>query len=111
MKTVLFSVLVAVLSVAAINTALAQGAQMGMHKNMPVFSDIDLNGDGSVVADEFYQARAKHMAERAKQGGKMKNAGNAPSFEDIDTDGDSEISADEFAAHQAAEMSEKGKHK
>ena len=111
MKKIIFSVLVAVMSVATMNTALAQGAQMGMHKNMPAFSDIDLNGDGSVVADEFYQARAKHMAERAKQGGKMKNAGNAPSFEDIDTNGDSEISSDEFEAHQAAEMNEKRKHK
>lgn len=106
MKKIFLPLLVAVVSVAVTGTALAQDAQKGMHRNMPVFSDIDLNGDGGIVADEFYKARAERMAERARQGGKMKNAANAPSFEDIDTDGNAEISPDEFES-QRAKMREK----
>lgn len=73
----------------------------GMGRNMPAFADIDANGDGSIVAEEFYAMRARHMAERAKQGGKLRNAGNAPAFEQLDKDGDGKVSPEEFAAHQA----------
>lgn len=72
----------------------------GNGKKMHTFADIDLNEDGAIVAEEFYKARANHMAERAAAGGKMKNAANAPTFESIDSDGDGEISPQEFAAHQ-----------
>ena len=78
----------------------------GRHHKMPSFADIDLNGDGAIVATEFYEARAARMAERAKAGGKMKKAANAPTFESIDLDDNGEVSAEEFAAHQA-EMKEK----
>ncbi len=78
---------------------------------MPKFADIDLDGNGVVVAPEFYEARAKHMAERAKAGGKMKNAANAPTFESIDLDDDGEISPEEFAAHQAEMMEKRGARK
>ena len=77
------------------------GQARGMGHNMPAFADVDANGDGSIVAEELYAMRARHMAERAKQGGKLRNAGNAPSFEAIDTDGDGKVSPEEFAAHQA----------
>ena len=78
--------------------------RMGPGPGMPDFSEFDLDADGSIVSAEFYEARAKHMAERAKAGGKMKHAANMPTFEDIDTDADGKISADEFAAHQAEKM-------
>jgi len=83
-----------------------QQAQMqkrrGMRRgrNMPIFSDFDLNGDGNIVENEFYQARNQRIAERAKQGYQMRNLGNAPSFADIDTNGNGKISAEEFTAHQ-----------
>jgi hypothetical protein len=108
MKQIAFSLLVAAIFLAGAVTASAQDMQKGMGKghNMPMFSDCDLNGDGVIVAEEFYEARGKRMAERAAEGGKMKNVANAPSFETIDTNGDGEISAEEFDAHKA-EMMEK----
>lgn len=78
-----------------------------MHKNMPSFADFDLDGNGAISSDEFYQARAERIAERAKEGRKMKNLANAPSFEDIDTDGDGAIRPEEFAAHQAEHMQQR----
>ena len=108
MKRIIFSLLIAAMSLAGAATASAQGGQQGMGKgsNMPMFSDCDLNGDGVIVAEEFYEARSKRMAEQAAKGGKMKNAANAPSFESIDTNDDGEISEEEFNAHKA-EMMEK----
>ena len=85
---------------------MGQGQGSGMNKgmNMPAFSDCDLNGDGKILEEEFYQARNKRMSERAEQGYQMKNAAMAPPFTVVDANGDGEISAEEFAAHQAKMM-------
>jgi len=77
------------------------GTGPGMGRNMPAFSDYDLNGDGKIVENEFNEARGKRISERAQQGYPMRNIGNAPAFTDIDTNGDGAISAEEFAAHQS----------
>jgi len=74
---------------------------MGRHKNMPAFTDFDLNADGRIDAEEFEQARNARIAERAQQGYMMKNLANAPTFEALDSDGDGAISPAEFSAHQA----------
>ena len=112
MRRAFFPILVAVMTVAVIVSApsSAQGQQQGMGKNMPSFTDFDLNGDEAISSDELYQARAERIAKHAVEGRKMKNLANMPSFEDIDTDADSAISRDEFAAHQAehkAKMSQR----
>lgn len=104
MKRITITLLLALLSITGAPPAFAQGTTPGKGTNMPVFSDIDLNGDGAIVATEFYQARSKRMAERAAKGGKLKNAANAPSFEDIDTDDNDKVTPDEFSAHQAEQM-------
>ncbi len=78
------------------------GPGMGMGRNMPVFAAFDLNGDGTLTETEFYEARAKRMADRAAQGYPMRNAGKAPAFSAIDTDGNGQVTPDEFAASQAA---------
>ena len=77
------------------------GRSQGMGRNMPNFSDFDLNADGVLRKEEFYDARAKRMYKRAEQGYPMRNAAKAPPFEDIDTNNDGKISPDEFSAHQA----------
>lgn len=89
-----------VLLLAVSGMAIASHHGQGKHHRMPAFADIDQDGNGVIVASEFYEARAARMAERAKAGGKMKNAANAPTFESIDLDDDGEISAEEFAHHQ-----------
>jgi len=68
---------------------------------MPAFSDYDLDGDGSIPEQEFYEARSKRMSERAEEGYQLRNVGKAPSFDDIDTNGDGLISEEEFLAQQA----------
>ena len=88
---------------------MGQGQGSGMNKgmNMPAFSDCDLNGDGKILEEEFYQARNKRMSERAEQGYQMKNAAMAPPFSVVDANGDGEISAEEFAAHQSQNLKNK----
>ncbi|MCW9014259.1 MAG: EF-hand domain-containing protein [Gammaproteobacteria bacterium] len=80
-----------------------QGMGQGMNRgrNMPSFADFDLNGDGVLKPEEFYDARAKRMYQRAEQGYPMRNAAKAPPFEQVDTNKDGVISTEEFAAHQA----------
>ena len=77
-----------------------QGMRNTQAKNMPAFSDYDLNADGGITQQEFNSARGARITERAQQGYMMKNLANAPSFMDVDTDANGVISSDEFAAHQ-----------
>lgn len=77
------------------------GRGMGMGRNMPTFSEYDLNGDGNITEQEFNEARTQRRSERAQQGYPMRNAGNAPTFKELDGNGDGVVNADEFAAHQA----------
>lgn len=77
------------------------GAGPGMGMGMPAFSDFDTNEDGSLTKQEFYDARAVHMRQRAQQGFPMRGAPFAPSFEAIDADADGQVSPEEFAAAQA----------
>ena len=79
----------------------SQGMGRGPGRNMPTFAEYDLNGDGKIVEQEFDEARAKRIGERAQQGYQMRNLDRAPSFKDLDSNGDGSISAEEFSAHQA----------
>ncbi len=86
-------------------TGMGQG--MGMGRNMPTFSEYDLDRDGKLIENEFNEARSKRRSERAQQGYQMRNIGNAPSFADIDTNDDGEINPEEFAAHQSRRRQQK----
>jgi Ca2+-binding EF-hand superfamily protein len=80
------------------------GPGMNQGRQMPTFAEFDLNGDGSLTSEEFYEARAQRMQQRTEQGYMMRNAPNAPDFESIDTNADGKVTPEEFAAHQAARM-------
>ena len=80
---------------------MGMGPGAGMGRNMPAFAEFDLNGDGALTEQEFYEARANRIAERSRQGYPMRNLQNAPSFETIDLSGDGLITPDEFSAGQA----------
>ncbi|MEW8559447.1 MAG: EF-hand domain-containing protein [Candidatus Thiodiazotropha sp.] len=69
--------------------------------DMPAFSDFDLNRDGILEQNEFEQARARRISERASQGYLMRNLANAPSFASIDSDGNGAVTPAEFKAAQA----------
>jgi len=85
---------------AGMGPGMGPGMGRGMGMNMPAFADFDRNGDGSLTKQEFYDARAQRMGERAAQGYPLRNAPNAPTFESIDTNGDGKVVPAEFAAHQ-----------
>ena len=96
-----------VLSIVSIAMIWAQGMGQGKGnkgkggmQNRPTFSTYDLNGDGKILQEEFYNAQAARMTQKANEGRQMRNAGNAPTFESIDTNGDKVITEDEFSAHQ-----------
>ena len=72
------------------------GPGMGRGMQMPEFTDFDIDGDGRLTAQEFYQSRAQRMADRAGQGYPLRNAPNAPSFESIDQNGDGSVGPEEF---------------
>jgi len=83
---------------------MGQGGRMrpGMGMQAPSFSEFDLNGDGGLTEQEFYDARAKRMRERARQGYPMYGAANAPTFQQMDGDGNGVVTPAEFADGQAA---------
>lgn len=63
------------------------------------FENFDANGDGYVSQEEFGQARANRVQQRAEQGGQFRNQANAPGFADIDSNGDGRLSREEVQAH------------
>lgn len=77
------------------------GMGRGPGRHMPSFDEFDLDGDGVLREQEFYQARTQRMSERAQQNYPMRNAPNAPEFGDLDADGDGRVTPEEFAAAQA----------
>ncbi len=79
---------------------MGQGKGRGGMQNRPTFATLDLNSDGKITQEEFTQAQAARMTQRANEGRQMKNAGNAPTFESIDSNGDQVVTPDEFSAFQ-----------
>ncbi|TWX67613.1 EF-hand domain-containing protein [Colwellia sp. C1TZA3] len=76
-----------------------KAAGMSKGRNMASFTKFDLNGDGVILKQEFYDARAARTKVGVKKGYPMRNLANAPSFEDIDSDGNGEILSEEFAQY------------
>ena len=74
------------------------GRGMGRGGDWPAFSDFDLNGDGRIDEEEFAEARAARVTERANQGRMLRGMATAPPFADLDTNGDGSLSPEEFAA-------------
>lgn len=88
---------------------LGKGMGNGMRKrgNQPVFSDFDANADNYITKQEFYDARNKRIAERAKQGFAMRGLATAPAFDDVDSNGDGKVSQDEFMSQRNAHMQDR----
>lgn len=92
----------AILGTSLAAPAFAQQGPGGGPGPMPAFADFDLNKDGRITEDEFNEARAARIADRAQKGYPMRGLQNAASFADIDTNRDGTLSPAEFATHQAA---------
>ncbi len=78
------------------------GMGQGMGRNMPVFTDFDLDKNGYLDEDEFIEARGARVGERAKQGRMMRGLSNMMQFSDFDLDVDGKVTPEEFAQGQAA---------
>lgn len=77
--------------------------------NMPAFSEFDLNSDGTITEQEFNDARALRIKERAEEGRMMRGMADGHAFSDLDTNHDGAVSPEEFAAHQAAQGMKMGR--
>jgi hypothetical protein len=81
-------------------TAVAQ-AQRGEGPDPMTFAEADQNGDGTLTEEEYLEARAERLANRAQAGYRMRMVSQAPDFSDLDLDGDGEVGPEEFARAQA----------
>lgn len=70
------------------------------------FSSMDRNGDGVVQEQEFYEAQAKNMEQRASENRMMKNAANAPQFSDMDLNNDGKVTNQEMDQFRSQRMME-----
>ena len=84
-----------------------KGKRMG-RPPQPVFADFDANTDNSLTEQEYYDARNKRIAARAKEGRQMRGLANMAAFSDIDGNGDSKVSQKEFTLF--VQEHEKSKH-
>lgn len=70
------------------------------------FSSMDANHNGTVSEQEFSQAQAKNMEQRASENRMMKNAANASQFSDIDLNHDGKITQEEMNQFRSQKMME-----
>ncbi len=70
------------------------------------FSFMDKNGDGVVQEQEFYEAQAKNMEQKAAENKMMRNAANAPQFSDIDLNQDGKVTQKELNQFRSKRMME-----
>ncbi|WP_320035071.1 EF-hand domain-containing protein [Halarcobacter sp.] len=91
-------------------------SSLGMAQDLPSrgpipFATYDVNSDGFVSQDEFYNIRAKRIQQKVDQGMPMRNVGNAPDFELFDTNGDGKLTELELIKGQNAMMQERRQNK
>ena len=81
--------------------------QKQVEEIMSKFQELDLDANGEISKQEFFDTKTANMTQKAQEGKDLKNAANAPAFEDIDANGDESISMEEFGmfamSHHAEE--------
>jgi len=99
--------LIGTVAIAALVGAVAAAPPQGPRGGPPAFSEIDLNNDGAITAEEFDTFHANRMAQRASQGYRMRNAGQHPRFQAMDLDGDNALTEQELYQWRAGRMGER----
>ena len=87
----------------AVSLASADSAITAARGPVP-FNVIDLDGNGSISAQEFNTVHQQRMSTRAAEGRPMRGMVNHPQYVDFDTDGDGQLTPDELAAGQQNQM-------
>ena len=87
----------------AVSLAYAEPAVIAARGPVP-FNAIDLDGNGSISAEEFNTVHQQRMSARAAEGRPMRGMMNHPLYVDFDTDRDGQLTADELAAGQQIQM-------
>lgn len=97
-KTIAMTVLVT-----TVTAVYAQPAEIPARGPIP-FNAIDLDGNGSVSAQEFNTVHQQRMSARAAEGRPMRGMAGGHSYADFDTDGNGQLTPDELAAGQQIQM-------
>ncbi len=83
--------------------SLANGADLSQRGAIS-FDIYDLNKDGYISENEFYDIRGKRQSLKANQGMPMRNAGNAPDFNLFDTNNDGKLTKLELLKAQNTQI-------
>jgi hypothetical protein len=97
--SILSSVILTSVSAVALSQPIDEGNQkaQGERRGPPPFEQLDLDGDGVVIFEEFVMHRLPHGDHELV-------------FKHIDVNGDSVISAEEFASHKPPKRRDPQKH-
>lgn len=88
---------------------MTQNQARGRGRNMPSFTDFDIDNDGFISEQELIEARSMRISKRILQGYQMRNTANITVFEEIDKNSDGKISAEEFSEQQKQHQLERQK--
>ena len=102
MNTFTKSIAMAVMA-SAVTTVYAQPAEIPGRGPIP-FNAIDLDGNGTISAQEFDTVHQQRMSARAAEGRPMRGMANGHSYADFDTDGNGQLTPDELATGQHVQM-------
>ena len=102
MNTFTKSIAMAVMA-SAVTAVYAQPAEIPGRGPIP-FNAIDLDGNGTISAQEFDTVHQQRMSARAAEGRPMRGMANGHSYTDFDTDDNGQLTPDELAAGQHVQM-------
>lgn len=60
------------------------------------FTKADVDNNGVISSQEFYNDQARKMEQKVKEGRALRGAATAPQFESVDKNGDKKITLDEY---------------
>ncbi len=88
-----------VVLVSAVTTVHAQSAENPARGPIP-FNAIDLDGNGTISAEEFDKVHQQRMSTDFVEERPMRGMANRPDYADFDTDGNGQLTPEELAAGQ-----------
>ncbi|MEA1913686.1 MAG: EF-hand domain-containing protein [Campylobacterota bacterium] len=75
------------------------------------FNMADVNNDGIITSEEFYNDQAKKMEKKMKEGKALKGVSTAPHFDQVDKNADQKITFEEYDVFHTARQKQMEKIK